>query len=499
MEGSSLRRVVKDFFKLFLLFSIFSFSSPAENFVVPNAVVQIFTYEQFCNPALPWLLSPLNGFSGSGFVLEENLLLTNAHVVSRAKYIEVKKQNQSHRYFATVKWISHVSDLAILEMQSSSFYDDMTPLKLGGIPLLDSVVKAVGFPMGGEKLSVTNGIVSRIDRIIYSHSEVDEHLVIQTDAALNMGNSGGPVLQDNAVVGMAFQGLGAGDNIGYMIPTTLIRHFLKDIKDGHVDGIPELGVTFSDLPPAVRQAFRFPDVKSGVLINAVHPQGPTSSILKKNDILTAINGCPISDDGSITLDGLRVAFYEVVERSQMKDSISLEWYRDGRENKQMVLLTKIPLPLDVGMTFEKNTQYVIEGGLVFVKLNGEYMHAFGKDWWVQVPHPFRLLYYYQTQFNKDPQRKYYVVLSAILKDSMNIQAVPFQHQILETINGVPIRCLEDVKTSFAAPGGAFHILRFIENSSPLILSTAKVKKTGPELLKTYSVPASSFLNTEKSR
>ena len=76
----------------------------------------------------------------------------------------------------------------------------------------------------------------------YAHTGADSHLVIQTDAAINPGNSGGPVMQDGKVVGVAFQGLRQADNIGYMIPTTVIRHFLADINDGKYDGFGSLGV-----------------------------------------------------------------------------------------------------------------------------------------------------------------------------------------------------------------------------------------------------------------
>ncbi|MBN2144106.1 MAG: trypsin-like peptidase domain-containing protein [Candidatus Aureabacteria bacterium] len=489
----------EDFLSLLFIFCCVFFlgQAPADTFTIPNAVIQIFSHEQVFNPALPWLSSPLNASSGSGFVLEGNLLLTNAHVVSQAKYIEVKKQNEAKRYLAVIKWISHVSDLAILEVSSSTFYDNLTPLSLGPIPKLNSIVKAAGFPLGGEKLSITNGIVSRIDRIIYSHSGVDEHLVIQTDAALNLGNSGGPVIQNDLVVGMAFQGLGTGDNIGYLIPSTLIKHFLQDIQDGHVDGVPELGINFLPLPPVMRQFLRLPQEKSGILINDVHPLGPCHQILIKNDILTSINGYPILDDGSITLEGLQVAFYEIIERSQMNESISLEWYRNGEKNNQTVRLTKIPFVLDVGMTYETHRGYVICAGLVFVKLNGEYMHFFGKDWWTQMPHPFRLLYYYQTRFNQDPERKYYVVLSAVLKDFFNAHAAPFQNEILQTINDVPIHCLDDVKTAFSKSKGSFHVLRFFENSTPLILNAEKSSARQSHLLKKYAVPMA--MDQEKSQ
>ncbi len=79
----------------------------------------------------------------------------------------------------------------------------------------------------------------------YSHSAVDSHLACQIDAAINPGNSGGPVLQNGKVVGVAFQGY-SGDvaqNVGYMIATPVLQHFLEDIADGHYDKYVDLAIT----------------------------------------------------------------------------------------------------------------------------------------------------------------------------------------------------------------------------------------------------------------
>ena len=75
-----------------------------------------------------------------------------------------------------------------------------------GIPELESTVSAYGYPIGGERMSVTTGIVSRIDFQLYTHSSIDQHLAIQISAQINPGNSGGPVMLNGKVVGVAFQG-----------------------------------------------------------------------------------------------------------------------------------------------------------------------------------------------------------------------------------------------------------------------------------------------------
>jgi S1-C subfamily serine protease len=105
-------------------------------------------------------------------------------------------------------------------------------------------ITIVGYPIGGSKISVSRGIVSRKEQSTYAHSEVDSHLVIQVDAAINPGNSGGPAIQNGKVAGVAFQVASKGENIGYIIPTSVVNHFLKDIEDGIYNGYVELGIQF---------------------------------------------------------------------------------------------------------------------------------------------------------------------------------------------------------------------------------------------------------------
>ena len=117
-------------------------------------------------------------------------------------------------------------------------------------------------------------MVSRIDFRPYSHSRVDSHLVIQIDAAINPGNSGGPVLQDDKVVGVAFQGLREADNTGYIIPVPVIKRFLKDVEDGKYDQYVDLGATeFQLFNPAMRKALNLPENAKGVMIASVTPEG----------------------------------------------------------------------------------------------------------------------------------------------------------------------------------------------------------------------------------
>src|SRR5436305_9884946 len=214
--------------------------------------------------------------------------MTNAHVVSNSRYLTVERDGDPNKYPATVLFVAHDCDLALVKVASADFFKNMVPLKYGGIPELESTVSAYGYPLGGERMSVTTGIVSRIDFTLYTHSSVDSHLTIQISAQINPGNRGGRVMQDGKVMGVAFQGY-SGDvaqGVAYMIPTPVIRRFLKDIKDGHYDKYVDLGLNTTKLQnPSQRRYLGLPDDGRGVIVGTVIEAGPAGKVLKKGDVL----------------------------------------------------------------------------------------------------------------------------------------------------------------------------------------------------------------------
>src|ERR1700730_11566884 len=281
----------------------------------------------------PWNAGSIARGVGAGFVIDGNRIMTNAHVVANSRYITVERDGDPNKYPATVQFIANDCDLALITVPSPDFFKNMVPLKFGGIPALESTVSAYGYPIGGERMSVTTGIVSRIDFQLYTHPSVDQHLTIQISAQINPGNSGGPVMQDGKVVGVAFQGY-SGDvaqGVAYMIPTPAVSRFLKDISNGQYDEYPDLAITYAKLQnPAQRRFLGLLDDDRGVLVSSVVAAGPSDRILYPGDVLLAIDGHPIASDANVELEGERAQFEEVVERKFKGDSVKL----DVSRNKQ---------------------------------------------------------------------------------------------------------------------------------------------------------------------
>lgn len=465
-----------------------------------RSVVKIYATYQRGDFAQPWQSTPVFSGSGSGFILPGRRILSNAHVVSDARFIEVQREGDTKKYQATVLFAGHDCDLAILTVQDDRFFEGVAPMKFGRqMPSLNDEVLVLGYPMGGDRMSLTKGVVSRIDYNAYSHSTVDSHLVMQVDAAINPGNSGGPVFYGGKVIGVAFQGILGAQNIGYAIPLPVIQHFLKDVEDGTYDGYPELGVMdFDTRNQALRSDLGISDRVGGVAVAYVDPFGATAGVIHPRDVLFTVDGLPIAEDGSVRLDGNVVEYAELVERKQVGEKIAFGVFRGGRMMTIDVPLVRRDDPFIFRQTYDRPPEYVMVGGLVFSPLSRGLLSGLGAE--VNTPAAARLLYY--SQYAKVDgfytNREQFVTLTARLPHPVNTYCDGFIHQVVSSVNGHNIGRIEDMADAIAASTNGFHVIRFEGNDNPLILDAAATKEADPRILRQHNIPMASYIEPRKA-
>ena len=403
-----------------------------------HSIVKIEAATQVANYREPWKAGRFGGGIGTGFMIAPNRFLTNAHVVSNAQRLLITVHGSAQKHPARILYVAHDCDLAVLEMVDDSPLQGMTQLEIGPIPKLESQVRVIGYPMGGNRISVTRGVVSRIDYTVYSHSRSDQHLVVQIDAAINPGNSGGPVLQNGKVVGVAFQGLRSADNTGYMIPTPVIKRFLKDIEDGHYDKYVDLGINIFPLfNPAMRVKFNLDRSAPGVLVSMVNPESTSSGIIEVNDILTSINGKAIDAAGNILIDGEKVNMNEIVERKFSGDTIDFELIREGKHLKKTVTLKPYPPAQIYTIQYGVKPRFTTFAGLVIQPLNTNLYAAFKFS-----DTRLRNLFSHYVDQGIFKERKDIVVLTQVLADPINTHVSGHAGTVIKSINGVKIKSLK---------------------------------------------------------
>ena len=451
-----------------------------------NAVVRIEAVSTVPSYALPWQNLMPQSCSGSGVVIEGNHILTNAHNLADSTLITVRKQNEDTLFVAKVKFVDHECDLALLSVDDPNFFTDITPMEFAETPPPQSMVIAAGFPMGGDGLSLTQGIISRIEVREYAHSDKDL-LTAQIDASINPGNSGGPVLYEGRVVGIAFQGNKQGESLGYMIPYEIIRHFFDDIKDGKVDGFGNLGFLYMPLDnPDTRAFLKMKPGQTGILVRKVYKEFG-SDVLQAGDVILSIDGKKVANNGNIRLaDGQPRSFSTLISAKQVGESVNVELLRDGNVLNSDMLVQKTPDKIEPYL-YDRHPEYFISGGLVFTRLTFSYLLAFGKNY-----PPFEIIEKYREM--KDSPDDNVVVLTQVLGDEVNVGYQNLDAMVLESINGQKVHNLREV-TEMVENCKEEYITFEFEGDVPITLNTEKMRNATPNILERYRIPSDRYFES----
>jgi len=407
---------------------------------VRDLVVKIHTTRRGPDLVKPWTkLSPSN-ISGTGVVIEGNVILTNAHVVQYASQIYVQPNQSSDRIPAHVVAIAPAMDLALLNVEDSQFFKDRGFLAFADdLPGVKESVNVYGYPTGGSELSVTEGIVSRIEFANYYYFATG--LRIQVDAALNPGNSGGPAVSKGRLVGLVFSQIRNAQNIGYLIPVEEIRMFLTDIADGRYDGKPQLYDLFQTVEnDALRSRLHVPRGVGGLMVVQPSMNSP-SYPLKEWDVITNIGDQAVDSEGKVAVRyDLRLSAGYLIQKMTKGATVELTVLREGQS-------LKIKLPLIdqrefvVPYLMNQEPRYFIYGPLVFSQATQDYLERLGSQWEVALArqgNPLALRRYDKPAL---PGEEMVVVASPMFSHRITKGYDDPNTSVLSEVNGIAIKNL----------------------------------------------------------
>ena len=453
-----------------------------------KSVVQIINYAQGPNWVEPWRFSRVASGLGSGFVIKGNRIMTNAHVVSWSKQIIVHRYQDPKPYRATVEFIGHDCDLAILKVEDEAFFEGIEALQIGGLPAARSSVTTYGYPAGGRQISYTSGVISRIEMQRYAHIYNRSFLTIQTDAAINPGNSGGPAIQDDKVVGVSFQGRPGLENAGFVIPPNIIKHFLEDIEDGKYHGFPDAGISLIKLTnPAFRASLGLPNNSVGARIDRIlQPFPKTHELLRVNDVILEVSKQEVGSDGMILYEGNRVHCSVLFDEAQHGEAITLKLWRAGKA-------IELELPVYVNRADRisgnqhKEPPYLIVGGLVFTELSMNYLSSLGRNLGESLDSRTHYELFYRSHQSEELACAKPVVLSKVLKHPSNVDFGVATRDVVTEVNGHTINSISDLKAALISGTDDFHRFRFLSGAEEA-LNIADAHRTEKIILKQYNIP-----------
>ena len=277
-----------------------------------------------CCPSVVAITAKVGGrgfYWGTGIILSENgYIVTNAHIIEGTESVTVTLQDD-REFEAKLVGSDSRSDIAVLKIDAENLpyaeFGDSTKLEVG-----DEVL-AIGNPLGEElRGTMTNGIISAINRgITYNGHSMT---LLQTNAAINEGNSGGPLInmhgQVIGITNMKMMSKYANiEGIGFAIPTTVIKPVVDElIRQGFVAGRPAIGITVGNIPPMAEQYYTLPD---GLYVTSVEENSDAyKKGIREGDIITEANGTPVA-----SIEDMNA----IKETMAVGDTLLLTVYRNG--------------------------------------------------------------------------------------------------------------------------------------------------------------------------
>ncbi|WP_227353255.1 S1C family serine protease [Haladaptatus salinisoli] len=290
---------------------------------------------------------------GSGFVYRlgangSGLVVTNNHVVANASTVAVQFDRGEWRA-ARIVGTDPYSDLAVLRVRRVPSYVDALSLANETAEPGEGVA-ALGSPLGLQG-SITEGIVSGVNRSLPSQQGFSIPNVIQTDAAINPGNSGGPLVDCNGeVVGVNTAGIRGGENLGFAIPAGVVRRVVPALVENGTYRHSYLGISSGDVSPIVARANGLNQAQ-GVLVTRVVPGSPASGVLQGSERTETVRGVsvPVGGDIIVGIDGQRIRSGEDLSsylstETRPGETVRLTVIRDGERRTVNVTLGARPQP-----------------------------------------------------------------------------------------------------------------------------------------------------------
>jgi S1-C subfamily serine protease len=433
---------------------------------------------------------------GSGFFIDRRgYILTNNHVISRVKKINILTANGLKKFDADLVGTCDECDLALLKLKDEemkNFIEYNMGLTILALSDSDSVkegenILSLGYPFATANLTFTEGIISGFTR-----KGMEPYQYIQTNSALNKGNSGGPSLDKNgAVIGINNAIIEKAQNIGFMIPINNVKLIIPQLVKGGDGNFPSMGIDWILNDENTAKYLKEPDGK-GIIINTVVPDGTADKAgLKKMDILTGLGGIDIDfyGEGVLPQNNRRMPFESIKNRFSVGSQVPIKYCRDGKVFEKKIIFHKLPdLPIRY-IRKDEEPDYEIWGGMVLQQLNLDVVELLKK-------HKLESATFLEKYTQIEERLKPKVIITYIFQNSQAQKSRKLQiGQLVETINGRKIATLGDVRKFVDDPAAGEFLVVETTDGTIAALNVESVKNDEPLLRATHRYTSNRPLKT----
>ena len=445
-----------------------------------KSVVKVYSTIQNVDFSEPWKPGTQVQLEGCGCVVPGGMVLTTSHLINKANYIELQKFGDAKRYVAKVAYTGYDFNLALLTVDDPEFKKTTIPVEYGKLPSPGDKVTI----HGGEELSIKDDTLSGMD-MVWSSETNRVAPTLLTNEDINPKIYGCPVFKDGKLIGIPFETWHKSEKKGSLIPINVIERFFRGIQTKPYVEFPDTGVTSQELEnPSLHGYYKAGPDQTGVVVTKVLWNGSGDGFLKEGDVITAIDGHDIDNEGYINLPNhdrvnweYQITFYLVGEK------VKLEVVRAGQALKVEMPLKPLP-KLVVYREDNRNPTWFMAGGLVFVPLTGNYMQMGN---WQGFKPGLKDLFFHGFQA---ADRKEVVLLSHILPHDVNIGYSRLTDAIVTKVNGRKIGSMKDLVEAFNHPDNGHHVIEIDDHAwfgSTIALDAAKTLQATKNLMAQFQM------------
>ncbi|MEQ1859494.1 MAG: PDZ domain-containing protein [Chthoniobacteraceae bacterium] len=430
-----------------------------------------------------------------GPVLAGGRVLVSGELVANANYIELELPDGSGKTPAHIEVVDYECNLAILRADDSKFLKAFEPLELTEAKVGDTLsvwqLESTGVVLAAPG-PLTTVEVSRYP------TDDSSFLVYRAQTTIQFRDSSFtlPVIKAGKLAGLVVRYDSQANN-AEIVPTPVIRHFLKDAGKKPYAGFPRTGLGFSNTRDPQFRRYVGLEGSGGVYVTQVLKDSPAAKAgLQPGDIILSIDGQPIDQDGNYRdpAYGKLALIHLISTKHYDGDAVKFVVQREGKQLDLTLTLAHRDVESYVSEPYviDRAPKFFILGGLVLQELSRQYLKDFGNDWLKRAPQELVYLDRYQHDLFPDHPKKI-VILSRVLPMPSTLGYEELRQLRVTKINGVELQSLADVPDALEKAANGLHKVEFDADPSVIYLDAAGLKGDEEALTKTYRLPATKRL------
>ncbi|MBU3665325.1 MAG: PDZ domain-containing protein [Chthoniobacterales bacterium] len=464
-------------------------------------VVRVNVTQQSYSFSQPWRKNQASQRQGLGVVLPDGRILVTAGLVADHTYIELEEPETARKEKAELAAVDYETNLALLSAPAAGFLQNIPGATLDESAGVGSRVDLVQLEANGAPVN-TPATLTTVEVGPYV-LEDSAFLLFRLSVPLQSRENSFtlPVFKDGALVGLVMR-YDPRTQAADLVPAPVIARFLQVASKQPYAGFPRAGLTFSDTrDPQLRRYARLNNGTGGAYITKVQSGSPAEAAgLKVGDILLRVGDKTIDQDGNYEdarFGKVSLAHY-VSTLLESGQKVPLAVWRDGAETNLEITLAPRDREAMISQpyTFDQPPKFVIVGGIVFTELSRQFLREWGQSWTRDAP--LRLLYLDRFQSELRADRGKIVFISGVLSGPNTVGYEDLAYEIVDQVNGRPVRSLEDLAAAVDNPPDKFHRIKLAEDPGLIILDVEASKAEEKRIRDQYRIPKLRQLGTESS-